>query len=117
MRCRLQFCESTAQFRKVSALDIPRTIGSLQQRFETVRRSEITRMRRRLGQLSQDQESAIDSLARDIINKILDGPMAILNVASTENDAVVLKEAVHRIFNLSDVPQGHAGDDPDLNKA
>src|SRR5215470_17695347 len=86
--------------------DIPTTILSLQQRFETVRQTEIARMRRRLGKLSVEQESAIDSMTRGIINRVLGGPVAILEVASTENDAAVLNEVVNRIFNLGVVTQG-----------
>ena len=83
-------------------MDIPSTIVSLQQRFEAVRECEISRMRIRLGQLSRDQESAIDSLTHGIIDKILDVPMAILKAASAEIDSVALMEVVHRIFNLGD---------------
>lgn len=86
-------------------MDIPSTIVSLQQRFEAVRECEISRMRTRLGQLNRDQESAIDSLTHGIIDKILVVPMAILKAAPAEIDSVALMEAVHRIFNLGDVPE------------
>ena len=76
------------------------TIVSLLQRFECVRQSEISRVRRRLGKLSEDQENAIDLLTRAIIDKILDAPVAILKVASAENESAVVTEVVHRIFNL-----------------
>jgi glutamyl-tRNA reductase len=85
--------------------DIPPTVASLQQSFESLRRSEFNRIRRRLGKLSQDQESAIDSLTRAIVTKILDAPISILKVASAESDSVALIEVVHRIFNLGDAPK------------
>lgn len=85
--------------------NIPTTIVSLQQRFEAVRRSEIDRMRRRLGNLSRDQKNAIDSLTKSIISKVLDAPMTILKLAPAQSDSVALIDLVHRIFDLGDTSE------------
>ena len=78
------------------------TIVSLQQRLETVRQGEIDRVRGRLGRLSPEQENAIESLTRGIINKILHPAMTVLKTASAENDSTLFVEIVHRIFNLGE---------------
>jgi len=49
--------------------EVSGTIASLRERFEAVRRSEIHRVRGRLGNLSSDQEEVVESLSRGIIEK------------------------------------------------
>jgi len=85
---------------QVSEYEISATLVSLRERFEAVRRSEIQRVRGRLGNLSPDQESAIDSLSHDLIERLLQAPMAMLKNASAGKQAVSLVETVRRIFNL-----------------
>lgn len=77
------------------------TIASLKHRFEAVRRYELSRMRRRLGQLSSTQENAIESLTHGIIDQILHAPIAVLKVASEESDSPSVIEMVNRVFSLN----------------
>ena len=51
--------------------EVSGTIVSLRERFEAVRRNEIHRVRRRLGNLSPDQENVVESLSCGIIEKVL----------------------------------------------
>ena len=85
---------------QVSESEISATLVSLRERCEAVRRGEIQRVRGRLGNLSPDQENAIDSLSHAIIEKVLQAPMAMLKNASAGNQAVFVLETVRRIFNL-----------------
>ena len=85
---------------QVSESEISATVVSLRERFEAVRRSEVQRVRGRLGNLSPDQENAIDSLSHGIIEKVLEAPMAMLRNASARNQSVFVLETVRRIFNL-----------------
>jgi glutamyl-tRNA reductase len=85
---------------QVSESEISATLVSLRERFEAVRRDAIQRARGRLGNLSPDQENAIDSLSHAIIEKVLQAPMAMLKNASAGNQAVFVLETVRRIFNL-----------------
>ena len=80
--------------------EISATVVSLRERFEAVRRGEIQRVRGRLGNLSPDQENAIDSLSHALIERVLQAPMAMLKNASAGNLAVFVLETVRRIFNL-----------------
>jgi len=85
---------------QVSENEISATLVSLRERLEAVGRGEIQRVRGRLGNLSPDQESAIDSLSHGIIERVLQAPMAILKNASAGSQAVFVIATVRRIFNL-----------------
>jgi glutamyl-tRNA reductase len=85
---------------QVSESEISATLVSLRERFEAVRRLEIQRVHGRLGNLSPDQENAIDSLSHGIIERVLQAPMAMLRSASARNQTVFVLETVRRIFNL-----------------
>jgi glutamyl-tRNA reductase len=76
------------------------TIASLRERFEAVRRSEIHRVRGRLGNLSSDQEDVVESLSRGIIEKVLQAPVSMLLNAAAANRSALIIETVRRIFNL-----------------
>jgi glutamyl-tRNA reductase len=80
--------------------EVSGTIGSLRERFEAVRRSEIHRVRGRLGNLSSDQEDVVESLSRGIIEKVLQAPVAMLLNAAAANQSAFIVETVRRIFNL-----------------
>jgi glutamyl-tRNA reductase len=85
---------------QVSESEISATLASLRERFEDVRRGEIQRVRGRLGNLSPDQENAIDSLSGALIERVLQAPVAMLRNASACNQAVSVLAMVRRIFNL-----------------
>ena len=85
---------------QVSESEISAALASLRERFEAVRRDAMQRVRGRLGNLSADQENAIDSLSHGIIEKVLEAPMAMLKNASAANQTLFVFETVRRIFNL-----------------
>jgi glutamyl-tRNA reductase len=80
--------------------EISGTIVSLRERFEAVRRSEIHRVRGRLGSLSPDQKDVVESLSRGIIEKVLQAPVAMLLNTPAANQSGFIVETVRRIFNL-----------------
>ena len=75
------------------------TIALLQEHFEVLRRAAIQHVRGRLGNLSPQQENAIDSLTRGIIERVMQAPIAILKSAADDESTFVLKTA-RKIFNL-----------------
>ena len=85
---------------QVAESEISATLVSLRKCFETVRRGEIQRVRRRLGNLSPDQENAIDSLSHALIERMLRAPIAMLKNASAGDQAVLVLATVRKIFNL-----------------
>ena len=81
--------------------EVSRTITSLRERFEAVRRNEIHRVRGRLGNLSSDQENVVESLSRGIIEKALQAPVKMLLTVDSASQSASLLEIVRQIFNLT----------------
>ena len=85
---------------RLQTLDVVPTIVSLQEHLETIRQAEINRVRGRLGDLSREQEIAVEALTRGIINKVMHTPVTELKSAAREQDATTLADVVKRLFNL-----------------
>jgi len=78
------------------------TIISLQKQLEQVRASEVDRLRAKLGQLTPQQEEAMEAITRGIINKIAHIPITeIRRHSATPNGAQVV-ELIRRMFRLDD---------------
>lgn len=87
---------------RVQSLHVVPTIVSLQDYVETIRQAELDRVRGRLGQLSPEQEQALETLTRGIVNKILHTPITRLKSAAAGPEVTTLTEAFKKIFNLQD---------------
>ena len=77
------------------------TIVSLQDHLETIRQAEIDRVRGRMGQLTPEQEIAVEALTRGIINKVMHTPITTLKTAARESEATTVVDVVRRLFNLA----------------
>jgi glutamyl-tRNA reductase len=86
---------------RMKSLEVVPTILSLQEYCETIRQAEIDRIRGRLGQISPDQEAAIEAMSRAIINKLLHTPITTLKSSAAHPEAATIHEMIRRIFNLS----------------
>jgi len=51
-------------------MDMGPTIGALREKFQEMARTELQRQRRQLGELSKEQEAAIEQLLISTVNKI-----------------------------------------------
>jgi glutamyl-tRNA reductase len=80
--------------------EVSGTIASLRERFEAVRRSEIHRVRGRLGNLSSDQEDVVESLCRGILENVLQAPVAMLLNAAAADQSAFIVATVRKLFNL-----------------
>ena len=87
---------------RVQALDVVPTIVSLHDHLETIRQAEIDRVRARLGPLSPEQEMAVETLTRGIVNKIMHTPISTLKTAAREQEATTVIDVVRRLFNLEE---------------
>jgi glutamyl-tRNA reductase len=87
---------------KLQTLDVVPTIVSLQDHLETIRQAEIDRVRGRLGELTPEQELAVETLTKGIVNKIMHTPVTTLKTAARESEATTVVEIVRKIFNLQD---------------
>ena len=86
---------------RMKSLAVVPTILSLQEYCETIRQAEIDRIRGRLGQISPEQEAAIEAMTRGIINKLLHTPITTLKSTAAEPEASTIDEMIRRIFNLN----------------
>jgi len=87
---------------RLQTLDVVPTIVSLQDHLETIRQAEIDRVRGRLGQMTPEQEMAIETLTHGIVNKIMHTPISTLKTAAREAEATTLVDVVRRLFNLQE---------------
>jgi glutamyl-tRNA reductase len=87
---------------RMKSLAVVPTILSLQEYCETIRQAEIDRIRGRLGQITPEQEAAIEAMTRGIINKLLHTPITTLKSTAAEPGAATIHEMIRRIFNLGD---------------
>ena len=85
---------------RISTLDVVPTIVSLQDHLETIRQAEIDRVRGRHGELTPEQEIAVEALTRGIINKVMHTPITTLKSAAKESEATTVVDVVKRLFNL-----------------
>lgn len=83
--------------------EVAPTIIALQEHLQTIRQTELERLRRRQVSFRPDQQAAIEELARGIVAKILHGPETVLEAVSTGKEPAALLSIVGRIFDL-DVP-------------
>jgi glutamyl-tRNA reductase len=93
--------EETANvMHRLKTLEVRPTIVSLQEELERVRAAEITRFRSKMGQLSPEQEQAIEGLTRSIINKIAHPSISHMKRLASHPDGMHFVEFVKRAFNL-----------------
>jgi glutamyl-tRNA reductase len=93
-------------FDRLDTLDVVPTIVSLQDHLETIRQAEIDKVRGRLGKLTPEQELAVESLSKGIVNKILHTPITALKSAARDAkqkdpEATTIIELVRKLFNLN----------------
>ncbi|MFL6353506.1 MAG: glutamyl-tRNA reductase [Bryobacteraceae bacterium] len=93
---------------RLRARDVAPTIISLQAQLEAVRAEVLERHRPHLGTLTPDQEEALETLTRSIVNKIAHGPISeIRRHAASQKVGENIRQgelinAVRRMFRLRD---------------
>ena len=93
---------------RLKTADVVPTIVSLHDHLETIRQAEIDRVRGRLGSLTPEQEMALETLTRGIVNKVLHTPISALKTAARDPQATTLIELVRKLFNLQEESQARA---------
>ncbi len=87
---------------RIKVQEVAPTIVSLQEQLEQIRAAEIERLRRKLGALTPEQEEALESLTRGIVNKIAHGPISELRRQAGRPDGVHVIDAIRQVFHLKD---------------
>ena len=70
----------------------------------------------RSGELSPEQEIAVDAMTKGIINKIMHTPITALKSAAREQEATTVIDLVRRLFNLQQKEHAPATVDEDAEK-
>lgn len=83
-----------------SAREVAPLVGRLREQAEDIRRSEIGRLRARLGDLDDRQLDALDSLTKGIVAKLLHQPTVRLKDAAGTPRGDRLAEALRDLFEL-----------------
>jgi glutamyl-tRNA reductase len=100
-RAELIVASEIMQFQQaLRALDIGPTIGALRQKLHDIARLELTRQRSRLGDLSKEQENAIEALLLSTVNKISHPVLSHMR-RSYDNDTDTI-QAWRDIFGLEE---------------
>jgi glutamyl-tRNA reductase len=85
---------------RLKAREVAPTIVSLQEQLEQLRQAELARVRGKLGALTPQQEEAIESLTRGLINKVAHGPISELRRQAGQPEGLRFIEAIRRAFRL-----------------
>jgi glutamyl-tRNA reductase len=80
---------------------VPVIVG-LQEQLERVRLAELARMRGRLGQLTPQQEEALEALTKAIINKIAHGPISELRRTAAQPEGAHMAGLIRKVFRFGD---------------
>jgi glutamyl-tRNA reductase len=87
---------------RLKTREVVPTIVSLQEQLEKLRIGELTRMRGKFGSLTPEQEEALITLTKGIINKIAHGPISELRRQANEPDGHHIVLAIRKVFRLRD---------------
>jgi len=85
---------------RLRAREVVPTIVSLQVQLEQIRAAEMERVRGKLGALTPQQEEALESLTRGLVNKIAHGPISELRRQAGHPDGLSIIDALRKAFRL-----------------
>jgi glutamyl-tRNA reductase len=85
-----------------ASLDVIPAIASLRAWAEEIRRRELAKAEARLGELSESERRAVESVTAQIVNKLLHLPTVRMKEAAAGADGVVYADAVRHLFGLED---------------
>ncbi len=77
------------------------TLVALRQRFEAIRRAELTRLERKLAALSPEVRTRLDEITRLIVEKLLLTPTERFKSVSDGPMKVRYADALNRLFRLA----------------
>ncbi|MFN8006240.1 MAG: glutamyl-tRNA reductase [Terriglobia bacterium] len=82
--------------------DVTPTIVRLREHWEQIRAEELAKNRKRFGELSPEQEIALENLTQGLLNKILHGPITELKRASNQPGDGTSLDVIKRMFGLKE---------------
>lgn len=101
--------EETGKFAAwMQSREIIPTVVALRQRFESIRRAELTRLQQKFSTLPPEAHAQIDQITRLIVEKLLLTPTEQLKAVSDDALAASYSDALSRLFSLA--PEAQAAD-------
>ena len=88
--------------RHSQTLDVAPTIVRLREHWEKVRLDELAKNRKRFGDLSREQEIALENLTQSLLNKMLHGPISELKRVSSQPADGTALDVIKRMFGLKE---------------
>ena len=85
-----------------ASLDVVPAIASLRARAEEIRQRELAKAEARLGDLTDAERRAVESVTAQIVNKLLHLPTVRMKEAAAAADGVIYADAVRHLFGLED---------------
>ncbi len=77
------------------------TVVALRQRFEAIRKSELTRLESKLSGLPPEARDRVDEITHLIVEKLLLTPTEQLKAVNDETTVVAYSDALNRLFSLA----------------
>lgn len=85
---------------RLRAREAAPTIVRLQEQLERMRREEVDKALRKLGNASPEQTAAIEAITRSLVAKIAHGPIAEIRRHAADPEGAPLMDAIRRAFRL-----------------
>lgn len=85
---------------RLKAREVTPTIVGIQHQLDSYSRAEFERLRPRFGELTPQQEEALQAYTRALLNKIAHGPMTELRRAATRPEGDKVINVIRRVFRL-----------------
>jgi glutamyl-tRNA reductase len=87
---------------RMKVREVAPTIVGIQQQLDEISRAELDRVRGKLGELTPQQEEALQAYTRGLLNKIAHGPMVELRRAAARPEGDRVIRLVRRMFRLEE---------------
>jgi glutamyl-tRNA reductase len=89
--------------------DVIPTVVALRERFEAIRRSELTRLESKLTGLPPEARTRVDEITRLLVEKLLIAPTEQLKAIRDDSTGATYSDALNRLFRLHDDEPTQAG--------
>jgi len=102
--------EEISNFEKwLEVMEVEPTIAAMREQAETLRLTELSRARKRLGELDAAQLETLDRLTQSIVNKMLHYPTKKLRESSGGRRGIATVETARYLYNLEEEQDAHKG--------